>query len=147
MPLLSGFALPKQLYAVVARPPIYGYRIDRLDSTAAWAVSGMVKIQMLETTPHTQGGVALIGKDHETALKARDALRVSWQAPPFPISPSPALLAEIGPVQSLLNPINLTWSPAALVLEADMLSHHMNGTPVKLMWTPADDIPLAQFSG
>lgn len=158
LPLLRSIpAWPQRLYAVIARPPIYGYAVDRLNCPD---IPGLITTQTLAATAQTQGGVALIATDHQTALKARDILQVTWKAPSPTVIPHPGLLAQIGPAPSLLDttPIaahyaiawgrNNVYGTAApnssIAREAVMLTASTGGQPIQLTWTPADDLPLKQ---
>ncbi|MBS0446070.1 MAG: xanthine dehydrogenase family protein molybdopterin-binding subunit [Proteobacteria bacterium] len=75
--------LPGQLYAVIARPPVLGGKVKRVDSAAAMQVPGVVKIVQLDGTPPPSefqpiGGVAVIAKDTWAAIKGRGALKIEW---------------------------------------------------------------------
>lgn len=60
------------LVAVVAHPPRFGAKVARVDDAEARKVEGVVKI---ETIPQ---GVAVFARSTWPALKARDALKVTW---------------------------------------------------------------------
>jgi isoquinoline 1-oxidoreductase beta subunit len=64
--------LPGMLVAVVAHSPRFGGQVKSVDSTAAKAVPGVVDVVEL---PH---GVAVLAKSTWPAIKARDALKVTW---------------------------------------------------------------------
>jgi len=74
--------LPGMLFAVIAKPPIFGARVARVDATAALAVSGVrrvVRIEGLDNPTHLLPGVAVIADSTWAALRGRDALEVEWQ--------------------------------------------------------------------
>jgi isoquinoline 1-oxidoreductase beta subunit len=75
------------LYAVVARPPVYGGRLRSYDDAAALAVPGVVKVVELFRSPvpsefRPLGGVAVIARNTYAAMKGRDALALSWNDGP-----------------------------------------------------------------
>jgi isoquinoline 1-oxidoreductase beta subunit len=79
--------LPGMKYAVVARPPVYGGKVQSLDDSAAKAMPGVEKIVQIEGTPPPSafaplGGVAVIASNTWTANKARDALKIEWDDGP-----------------------------------------------------------------
>jgi isoquinoline 1-oxidoreductase subunit beta len=64
--------LPGMLYAAVARPPHAACALVRYDAAAARAMSGVRTVVRIPT------GIAVIADSSWTALRARDALQVSW---------------------------------------------------------------------
>ena len=75
--------LEGMLYAVVARPPVYGGKVKSFDAKPALAVPGVVKVVELKSEPpppmfHPLGGVAVIAKSTWAAMKGREALKVVW---------------------------------------------------------------------
>jgi isoquinoline 1-oxidoreductase beta subunit len=76
--------LPGMLTAVIARPPVVGGRVVRVDDTAARAVPGVRRIVRM---PEWQapgafqplGGVAVVADHTWAALRGRDALVVEWE--------------------------------------------------------------------
>lgn len=71
------------LVAVIARPPVYGGKLDTLDSADAEKVPGVEKVVKLETTPPPSafmplGGVAVVAKNTWAAMQGRDRLRLTW---------------------------------------------------------------------
>lgn len=72
-----------QLYAVVARPPVYGGKVAEYDPAEAMKVKGVVKILLLDppafpTEFQNLGGVAVIATNTWAAMKARDLLKIKW---------------------------------------------------------------------
>src|SRR5213082_3571572 len=68
--------LPGMLYAVVARPPVYGGKVVRYDAADAMKVPGVVKVVQIEPTPgppnfHPLGGVAVIARNTWAAMQGR----------------------------------------------------------------------------
>lgn len=71
------------LYAVVARPPVYGGTLKSHDASAALKVPGVVKVLEIAGTPlpsafQPLGGVAVIANNTWAALKGREALKLEW---------------------------------------------------------------------
>jgi isoquinoline 1-oxidoreductase beta subunit len=75
--------LDGMLYAVVARPPVLGGKVARLDAAPALAVPGVVKVIEIPGTPppaqfQPLGGVAVLANDTWIAMKGRQALKIDW---------------------------------------------------------------------
>jgi len=79
--------LPGMVYAVVARPPVVGGKLRRLDSAKALAVPGVLKvveIPPMQGAPAFQplGGVAIVARNTWAARQGRDALEIEWDDGP-----------------------------------------------------------------
>jgi isoquinoline 1-oxidoreductase beta subunit len=79
--------LPGMLYAVVARPPVYGGKVVRFDAADALKVPGVVKVVEIESRPappnfHPLGGVAVIANNTWAAMQGRNALKITWDDGP-----------------------------------------------------------------
>ncbi|MBO9663436.1 molybdopterin cofactor-binding domain-containing protein [Dokdonella sp.] len=79
--------LPGTLFAVVARPPVYGGKVASFDAAGADKLPGVVKIVPLDTTPlpsgfRPLGGVAVVADNTGSAIKARAQLKIQWDAGP-----------------------------------------------------------------
>ena len=75
------------LYAVIARPPVYGGKVKSVDSSAALKVPGVVKVVSIEGRPlpsefQPLGGVAVVAKNTWAAIKGREALKIQWDDGP-----------------------------------------------------------------
>ena len=75
------------LYAVVARPPVYGGKVKTVDSSAALKVPGVLKVVLIEGRPlpsefQPLGGVAVVAKNTWAAIKGREALKIEWDDGP-----------------------------------------------------------------
>ena len=75
------------LYAVIARPPVYGGRATGFDEAAALAIPGVEKVVAIEPSDFPTefsplGGVAVIARNTHLAIKGRDALAVVWEDGP-----------------------------------------------------------------
>ena len=67
--------LDGMLYAVVARPPVYGGKVASYDAAAARKVPGVVRVVEIPGTPPPSefqplGGVAVIARNTWAAIKA-----------------------------------------------------------------------------
>jgi isoquinoline 1-oxidoreductase beta subunit len=76
--------LDGMLYAVVARPPVYGGKVKSYDAEAATKVPGVVKVVEIPGTPppsefHPLGGVAVIARNTWAAIQGRKALKIDWE--------------------------------------------------------------------
>jgi isoquinoline 1-oxidoreductase subunit beta len=64
--------VPGMLFAVIARPPVIGATIAKIDDTAARAVSGVVDVKQVPA------GVAVYGTNTFAAKRGREALKIEW---------------------------------------------------------------------
>jgi isoquinoline 1-oxidoreductase beta subunit len=79
--------VPGMLYAVVARPDVYGGKVKDVDASATLKVPGVVKVVNIEPSAppahfNPLGGVAVVAKNTWAALKGRDALKITWDDGP-----------------------------------------------------------------
>ncbi|MET1082022.1 MAG: xanthine dehydrogenase family protein molybdopterin-binding subunit [Burkholderiales bacterium] len=79
--------LEGMLYAVVARPPVYGGKVVSYDATDALKVPGVVRVVEIEgsTAPpefKPLGGVAVIARNTWAAMQGRKALQIKWDDGP-----------------------------------------------------------------
>jgi isoquinoline 1-oxidoreductase beta subunit len=79
--------LDGMLYAVIARPPVFGGKLISVDKTDALKVPGVVQIVELKGSPpptmfNPLGGVAVLAKNTWAAMKGREALKLEWDAGP-----------------------------------------------------------------
>jgi isoquinoline 1-oxidoreductase subunit beta len=79
--------LPGLLYAVVARPPVFGGKVVKFDATEALKVPGVVRVVEIESSPpppqfNPVGGVAVIGRTTWAAIQGRAALKIEWDDGP-----------------------------------------------------------------
>ncbi|SEI54662.1 isoquinoline 1-oxidoreductase, beta subunit [Azotobacter beijerinckii] len=71
------------LYAVVARPPVYGGKLKTVDAGAALKVPGVVRVVEIAGSPipseyQPLGGVAVVASNTWAAIKGREALKLDW---------------------------------------------------------------------
>lgn len=79
--------LDGMLYAVVARPPVYGGKVASYDDAEARKVAGVETIFKIDGGAIPSefmplGGVAVVARNTWAALKARDALKITWDDGP-----------------------------------------------------------------
>jgi isoquinoline 1-oxidoreductase beta subunit len=68
--------LPGMLFAVIARPPVIGAKLSKLDETSARAVPGVVDVKQIPS------GIAVYASNTWAAKRARDALVIEWDEGP-----------------------------------------------------------------
>ncbi|MFC6051001.1 molybdopterin cofactor-binding domain-containing protein, partial [Methylobacterium hispanicum] len=83
----ADIKLDGMLYAVIARPPVYGGKIKSVDDSETLKVAGVVKTVRIEGGEIPSefmplGGVAVIAKNTWAAMKGRDALKITWDDGP-----------------------------------------------------------------
>jgi isoquinoline 1-oxidoreductase beta subunit len=77
--------VPGMLFAVIARCPEFGGKLQGFDATAAKAMPGVRAIFPVPPLPrryNTAGGVAVVADSTWAALQARKALALRWEAGP-----------------------------------------------------------------
>jgi isoquinoline 1-oxidoreductase beta subunit len=79
--------LDGMLYAVVARPAVYGGKVVSHDASAAMKVPGVVRVVEIPGTPPPSefqplGGVAVIATNTWAAIQGRNALKIQWDDGP-----------------------------------------------------------------
>ena len=75
------------LYAVVARPQVYGGKVKSYDAADALKVPGVVRVVAIEGTPpppyfNPLGGVAVVARNTWAAMQGRKALKIIWDDGP-----------------------------------------------------------------
>ena len=79
--------LPGMLYAVVARPPVYGGKVATFDPAAALKVPGVARVVQIEASAppahfNPLGGVAVLARNTFAAMQGRQALQITWDDGP-----------------------------------------------------------------
>ncbi len=79
--------LDGMLYAVVARPPVFGGRVASYDDNAALKIAGVEKVVAIDpaelpTEFAPLGGIAVIARNTWAAIKGREALVIEWDDGP-----------------------------------------------------------------
>ncbi|WP_416397391.1 molybdopterin cofactor-binding domain-containing protein [Allohahella sp. A8] len=75
------------LYAVFARPPVYGAKVGSLDKSEAMKVPGVVDIRTFDGIKEPGGfeplgGVAVVAENTWAAIQGRAALKIEWDNGP-----------------------------------------------------------------
>ena len=73
------------LFAVIARPPVFGSVVESFDSSEALKVDGVVKVIEIEGKKapsefHPLGGIAVVATNTWAAIKGREALEIQWSS-------------------------------------------------------------------
>ena len=130
--------LPGMKFAVIARPPVVGGKVASLDSSAAMKVPGVEKIVTLQPTPapykfNPLGGVAVIAKNTWSALKGREALKITWDAGANKDYNSKAYRAQLeasvkkpGKVERNVGDVDKALASAAKVISAEYYAPHIH---------------------
>jgi isoquinoline 1-oxidoreductase subunit beta len=79
--------LDGMIYAVVARPPVYGGTVASYDAAETLKVPGVLKVVEIEGTPPPSafeplGGIAVVATNTWAAMQGRDKLKVTWDDGP-----------------------------------------------------------------
>jgi isoquinoline 1-oxidoreductase subunit beta len=79
--------LDGMLYAVVARPPVYGGKVASFDPSEALKVPGVERVLQIESSPappmfNPVGGVAVLARNTYAAIQGRQALKITWDDGP-----------------------------------------------------------------
>jgi isoquinoline 1-oxidoreductase subunit beta len=79
--------LDGMLYAVIARPPVYGGKVGSVDSTEALKVPGVERVIEIEGSSapplfNPLGGVAVLARNTYAAIQGRRALKITWDDGP-----------------------------------------------------------------
>ncbi|WP_434701713.1 molybdopterin cofactor-binding domain-containing protein [Pseudomonas sp. D1-36] len=133
------------LYAVVARPPVYGGKVKSVDSSAALKVPGVVKVLQIEGRPlpsefQPLGGVAVVAKNTWAAIKGRDALKIQWDDGPNAGYDSIAYRGELeaaalkpGKVLRSTGDLDGALTQADSTLDASYYLPHLSQSPMEPM--------------
>jgi isoquinoline 1-oxidoreductase subunit beta len=75
--------LEGMLYAVIARPPVFGGKVLSHDASEALKTPGVVKVVELKSSPppaefNPLGGIAVIARNTWAAIQGRKALKIVW---------------------------------------------------------------------
>jgi isoquinoline 1-oxidoreductase beta subunit len=92
--------LDGMLYAVVARPAVYGGKVAGFDPTDALKVPGVERVVQIEDSPppahfNPVGGVAVLARNTWAAMQGRRALKISWDDGPNAAYDSVAFKASL----------------------------------------------------
>ncbi len=135
--------LDGMLYAVVARPPVYGGALKSHDAGETMKVPGVVKIVIIPGAPLPTGfmpfgGVGVIAKTTAAAIQGRKALKLQWDAGPNGNYSSDAYRSEM--VETSKKPghairrdgdFEKAYAAAAKKIEADYAVPILAQTPME----------------
>jgi isoquinoline 1-oxidoreductase beta subunit len=137
-PVLDGM-----MFAVVARPPVYGGKVASYDAAATLKVPGVVQVVEIPGTPPPSefqplGGIAVIARNTWAAMQGRQALKITWQDGPNASYDSTAYRATLeqaarapGEVVRNQGDVAAAMSSAARHLEAEYYIPHMAQAPME----------------
>ena len=143
-PIVTGAAkfgadirLEGMLVAVIARPPVVGGKVSRLDDSKALAVPGVKQIVRM---PHPKppykfqpwGGVAVLATNTWAALRGREALRIEWDHGPNAAYDSKTFAGELsravhqpGHTAREVGDVDAALAQAAKTIEAEYHVPHL----------------------
>jgi isoquinoline 1-oxidoreductase beta subunit len=136
-------ALDGMLYAVVARPPVYGGKVVSYDAAATLKVPGVVRVVEIQGTPPPSefqplGGIAVIARNTWAAIQGRQALKITWQDGPNAAYDSTAYKAALeqaarAPGELVRNQgdVPAGMARAARRIEAEYYIPHMAQAPME----------------
>src|SRR2546428_12905084 len=131
------------MFAVVARPPVYGGKLASYDAAATLKVPGVVRVVEIPGTPPPSefqplGGIAVIARNTWAAIQGRQALKITWQDGPNAAYDSAAYRATLeraarapGEVVRNQGDVAAAMSSAARRLEAEYYIPHMAQAPME----------------
>jgi isoquinoline 1-oxidoreductase beta subunit len=135
--------LDGQLYAVVARAPVYGGTIKSVDATQALKVPGVLKVVTIDPTPIPSefmplAGVGVIATNTWAAIKGREKLAIIWDDGPNGSYSSveykkelEALARKPGLVVRNDGDVNAAMPKAAKKIEAEYYIPHLAQAPME----------------
>jgi isoquinoline 1-oxidoreductase beta subunit len=92
--------VPGLLFAVIARPPVYGGKVAKFDATDAMKIAGVERVIEIPGTPPPSGfdpigGVAVVARNTWIAIQGRNALKLTWNDGPNATYSSDTYKAEL----------------------------------------------------
>jgi isoquinoline 1-oxidoreductase subunit beta len=129
--------LPGMKHAVIARSPVYGGTLKKVETDAALRVPGVERVITLKGAPPPAGfmalgGVAVIARNTWAAMQGRDALTIDWDPGPNASYDSEAYATELaeaarkpGKVLRSEGDVDRALAAAAKVVTADYYAPHL----------------------
>ncbi|GJD56000.1 xanthine dehydrogenase family protein molybdopterin-binding subunit [Methylobacterium dankookense] len=146
--------LDGMLYAVVARPPVYGGKIKSVDDAEALKVPGVVKTVRIEGGEIPSefmplGGVAVVARNTWAAMKGREALKITWDDGPNASYDTDAFRTELekaarqpGKVVRNQGDVDGAFAKAKKKFEAEYFVPHLAQAPMEppaaVVWVKTD---------
>ncbi|MEQ1638930.1 MAG: xanthine dehydrogenase family protein molybdopterin-binding subunit [Methylococcales bacterium] len=135
--------LKDMLYAVIARPPVFGGKIVSYDSQATLKVPGVIRVIELKGSPppadfNPLGGIAVIARNTWSAIQGRKALKIEWDNGTHGSYDSVAYKTELeaaarkpGKVVRQEGDANAALPKAAKHIEAEYYAPHLAQAPME----------------
>jgi len=135
--------LKDMLYAVVARPPVFGGKVVSYDAKDALKVPGVLKVIELPSSPppaefNPLGGVAVIANNTWAAIQGRKALKIEWNKGPHGSYDSVVYQAELeaaarkpGKVVRNEGDVEAALKTATKRVEAEYYAPHLAQAPME----------------
>ncbi|SOR27385.1 putative aldehyde dehydrogenase precursor (tat pathway signal) [Methylorubrum extorquens] len=135
--------LDGMLYALVARPAVYGGKVVSFDDTEAKKIPGVVKILKIEGGEIPSefmplGGIAVIAKNTWAAMKGREALKITWDDGPNASYDTTAFRKELekaarapGKVVRVAGDVDGAMKTAKAKFEAEYFVPHLAQAPME----------------
>ena len=131
------------LFAVVARPPVFGGKVRSVDSAETVKVPGVLKVVPIDPPAipsefQPLGGVAVVARNTWAAMKGRDALKITWDDGPNASYSSDTYKASLeeaarkpGKVVRNEGDVDRAMAGAAKKLEAEYYIPHLSQAPME----------------
>jgi isoquinoline 1-oxidoreductase beta subunit len=131
------------LYAVVARPPVFGGKVRSVDDAATLKVPGVVRVIRIDPPEipsefQPLGGVAVIARNTWAAMQGRDKLKIEWDDGPHATYSSDTYRAELeeaarkaGKVVRNQGDVEAAMAKAAKRVEAEYYIPHLAHTTME----------------
>ena len=135
--------LPEMLHAVIARPPQVFGSVNTVDDRATLHVPGVVRTVRLDSPQapaafKALGGVAVIARDTWSAIRGREALKVTWNPGPHADYDSATFAQTLlhtanqpGAVRRNRGDVAAAFAQAAQRLSADYYVPHFAHSPIE----------------
>ncbi|UQA54662.1 xanthine dehydrogenase family protein molybdopterin-binding subunit [Polyangium aurulentum] len=139
----ADMKLPDMLIAVIARPPVVGGKVKRVDSARALKIPGVKKVIEMPTpkAPYgfqPWGGVAVLADNTWAAMRGRAALDITWDhgdnASYDSVAYRDGLLASVraaGTTLRNVGDVDAAFTKAARVVEAEYTVPHLAQMPME----------------